>query len=48
LQKEIAQIVDRVIARSRASLERELRKIWPHASESVARPGAASRASFDG
>jgi hypothetical protein len=45
-QKEIAQIVDRVLAQSRATLERELRRIWPHASEIVARPGAVSRASF--
>jgi hypothetical protein len=32
LQMEIAQIVDRVLALSRATLERELRRIWPHAS----------------
>jgi hypothetical protein len=48
LQKEIAQIVDRVLAVSRARLERELRRIWPHPSEIVARPGAVSRASFGG
>lgn len=48
LQKEIAQVVDRVLALSRATLERELRRIWPQASEIVARPGAVSRASFLG
>jgi len=46
LRKEIAQIVERIVARSRATLEHDLRRIWPRQREIVARPGAASRASF--
>jgi hypothetical protein len=48
LQKKIAQSVARAIALSRASLERDLRRIWPREREIVARPGAVSRASFGG
>jgi hypothetical protein len=46
LPEEIAQLVDRAVDRSRASLLRDLRRIWPQQREIVAPPGAPSRASF--
>jgi hypothetical protein len=47
-QAEIAQLVDQVVAVSRATLLRDLRRRWPRLREILATGGEVSRASFRG
>jgi len=46
LREEIARFVDRAVEASRATLLRDLSRIWPCLREIVAKDGDVSRASF--
>jgi hypothetical protein len=48
LPEEFARFVDRAVEASRASLLRDLSRIWPRFRENLAKAGTASRASFGG
>jgi len=48
VQKEFAQIVDRIVEASRATLLRDLTRKWPRLREILAMGGGVSRASFLG
>jgi hypothetical protein len=48
LLEEVARFVDRAVEASRASLLRDLSRIWPQLRQDLAKDGTASRASFDG
>jgi hypothetical protein len=48
LPDEFARFVDRAVEASRATLLRDLSRIWPRLRENLAKTGTASRASFDG
>jgi hypothetical protein len=48
LREEFARLVDRAVEASRASLQRDLSRIWPRFCANLAKAGTASRASFGG
>jgi hypothetical protein len=48
LLEEVARLVDRAVEASRASLLRDLGRIWPQFRQNLAKGGTASRASFGG
>jgi len=46
LLEEVVRLVDRAVEASRASLLRDLSRIWPRFRQNLAKDGTASRASF--